>query len=49
MIAAGTMGRVGLVFVETHETRIPALAERTQNLKTLASREYVGTLFLDWV
>jgi len=49
MIVAGTMDHVGLVFVETHETRIPALAERTQNLKTLASREYVGTLFLDWV
>ena len=37
------------VFVETHEDRIPELADRTANLRKLSqSREYSNKLFLDW-
>jgi hypothetical protein len=37
------------VFVETHETRIPELAQRTAKLRRdAAGNQFKGKLYLDW-
>jgi hypothetical protein len=48
MIETGSMDRADLVFAETHDTRIPALAERTANLRTIAGSRFSEKLYLDW-
>jgi FkbM family methyltransferase len=49
MIADGTIDVCDFVFVETHETRIPALAKRTAALHDVAgSPRFADKLFLDW-
>lgn len=40
--------RIKRLYVETHETRIPELAERTQALRNLARRLTVPQVNLDW-
>lgn len=49
MIADGAIDLCDHVFVETHEDRIPAFAERTAALRNVArSARLAGRLFLDW-
>lgn len=44
----GLLSRVGAVFVETHETKLPALAERTAALRARVRAEGLRHVNLDW-
>ncbi len=48
MIETGSLETADFFFVETHETRIPALAERTAMLRRAAEEKFQGKLYLDW-
>lgn len=48
LIENGLLEKADFTFVETHETRIPALAERTAELRKTAQRDFPGKLYLDW-
>jgi len=48
MIETGSLDRADIIFTETHDTRIPALAERTAELRKSAEERYAGKLYLDW-
>ncbi len=48
MIETGSLDTTGVAFVETHDTRIPALAERTAKLRKAAEDRFEGKLYLDW-
>lgn len=48
LIDSGAIHCCELVFAETHETRIPSLADRTARLRRAAEQSFAGTLFLDW-
>lgn len=49
MLATDTLDRCKSIFVETHETSIPALEDRIARLRTVAeSGEYREKLFFDW-
>lgn len=48
LLASGAVDCCEQIFAETHEDRIPALAQRTAALRQLASGEYSQKLHLDW-
>lgn len=48
MLSTHTIDQVDVVFAETHEKRIPSLAQRTERLREVANRRFPGKLFLDW-
>jgi len=49
MLAQHTLECCKSVFVETHEDRIPALAERTAKLRAISTKKaYRQKLFFDW-
>lgn len=48
IIARGEVERFGAIFVETHETKVPSLAERTASLRKLCARDHARTIHLDW-
>ena len=48
MIQTDSLQRVDVAFAETHDTRIPALAGRTANLREIAESRFPGKLYLDW-
>lgn len=48
MIAVDALDCFDIVVAETHEDRIPALAERTAHLRRIAERDFPGKLLLDW-
>jgi len=48
MIETGSIDTTDAVFAETHDTRIPALAERTEELRKTAKERFPDKLYLDW-
>ena len=40
--------KFGVMFVETHESRIPSLAERTTRIRQLVQERHADRVFLDW-
>lgn len=48
MIKTGTLSCCDTTFAETHEDRIPALADRTALLRAQAAHNFSGRLYLDW-
>ena len=48
MIETGSLDTTDITFAETHDTRIPALAERTAKLRKTAEESFRGKLHLDW-
>jgi FkbM family methyltransferase len=42
------MDKIGLIFAETHENRIPSLRYRTETLRDLADTSWRGRVNLDW-
>jgi FkbM family methyltransferase len=42
------MDKVGLIFAETHERKIPSLRHRTETLRDLAAAAWRGRVNLDW-
>lgn len=48
MIETGSLEATDVVFAETHESRIPALVERTAKLRRTAEERFKGKLYLDW-
>jgi FkbM family methyltransferase len=48
-IARGFHQRVGMTLVETHEKKIPKLAERTEAIRATLRRERIANINLEWV
>lgn len=48
IIANGLMDHIDRIFAETHEKKIPALAERTARLKDAAKAKWPKRINLDW-
>jgi FkbM family methyltransferase len=48
LLEIGALARIGAVFVETHETKAPALAERTAALRRAIARDGLAGVNLDW-
>lgn len=48
LLDTGCIARVGHVFVETHEKRIPELAPRMQALRDRIAADDIKTINLDW-
>lgn len=48
MIQEGSIDSTDMIFAETHDTRIPTLAERTMWLRDIAAERYAEKLYLDW-
>lgn len=48
LIERNLIQRLGMVFVETHERKIPELYDRTMRLKEICHRDFVDKIFLDW-
>lgn len=48
IIGSGALPLFGSIFVETHETKIPSLRQRTQQLRSVVERRHSDTIFLDW-
>ena len=42
------MRKIGRIFAETHESRIPSLRCRTQKLRELVEASWQGRVNLDW-
>jgi FkbM family methyltransferase len=48
ILANGTMSRIDKIFAETHEKKIPQIAERTHALREQVARNWPGRINLDW-
>ena len=48
MLRSDVVDNFGFVFVETHESRIPSLVERTSQIRRLVSDKKLDRVFLDW-
>lgn len=48
MLRRDRVALFGKIFVETHENRIPSLAERTQKLRDALAQNRAGQAYLDW-
>lgn len=48
IISNGLMDRIDRIFAETHEKKIPQLAERTERLRREARARWPDRINLDW-
>ncbi|MBN1588526.1 MAG: FkbM family methyltransferase [Pirellulales bacterium] len=48
MIEKDALSNVRITFVETHDTRIPTIAERTTALREIAVERFHKKLYMDW-
>lgn len=48
LIETGAMDHIGLMFVETHEDRVPSIKRRTAALRSKLHDLYPGRVNLDW-
>lgn len=48
ILSNGLMDRIDMIFAETHEKKIPQLADRTQSLRRLVDQHWSRRINLDW-
>lgn len=48
LLASDMMARIGKIFAETHENKIPQLKARTMKLRELVKRQWRDKINLDW-
>ena len=49
MISEETYKKVGLILVETHETKIPGHKEKVASLKQLIQEKRINNIKLNWI
>ncbi|MCF6118151.1 FkbM family methyltransferase [Mesorhizobium muleiense] len=48
ILSCGLMNKIDMIFAETHEKKIPQLAERTRTLREAIKRDWANKINLDW-
>lgn len=48
ILSSGLMDRIDRIFAETHEKKIPQLAERTRQIRNASKARWPGRINLDW-
>ncbi|TIM26570.1 MAG: FkbM family methyltransferase [Mesorhizobium sp.] len=48
ILSCGLMNKIDMIFAETHEKKIPQLAERTRALREAIKRDWANKINLDW-
>lgn len=48
ILSCGLMSKIDMIFAETHEKKIPQLAERTRALREAIKRDWANKINLDW-